>query len=98
MLHGAFVPTAEGIAVCITVFAWNRRMAVCLVIIGIGVAMTFNVVARCFNTLMESAALDITLKVLGRPIPAIAILRCCQGSLSVRSGGICLDSLTHEPQ
>ena len=97
MLHGSLVSTAESITVSIAISAGNRRMTIGIVVIGIGAAMMFNVVAGCFDAFVETAALDIALKILRRPIPVIVVLHCRKRGLSVRSGGIRLETLTHEP-
>ncbi|HLY43229.1 MAG TPA: hypothetical protein VKR52_18600 [Terracidiphilus sp.] len=97
VLHRSLVSAAEGIAVGIAIFTGNRRMTECFMVIGVSMAMTFYVMASSFDALVEATALHIALEVLRRPVPVIAILRCRHGSLSVRSGGIGLDTLTDEP-
>ena len=61
MVRRAAVAFAECIAIIIAQVPLHRWMPVCLVIIGILVATTLKIPARCFNAIVETLPLGIAI-------------------------------------
>jgi hypothetical protein len=72
--HGAFIAAPESVAIVVTQIAGNMGMTVRVVIVGIGPAMMFEVVASGFDSVVKALALSIS-ELIRRRIP-LAIL-CC---------------------
>ncbi len=86
MRHGPLVAVAETFPIGIAIVVPHVRMAIFIVIIGIRVAMMFEVVAGCFDAVVKALPLHIAILLRGL-IPIGVILRC-DGHGRTRRGGV----------
>ena len=69
----ALIATAKSFAIGFLLVPWKARIAVLVAVVYIGTAVIVEVLARAFNAVAKSLALDV-LQILGRRIPCATIL------------------------